>query len=89
MYLGMQQCSTGLLQMLRSGGGKGLPSTEVERVPTINIAVMVMLNICANLEEAMTKELQSHFGGQVEIDDRPTGQSLRAATKLLIVCVPA
>jgi hypothetical protein len=43
--------------MLRSGGGKGLPITEVKkRVPTINIAIMVMLNRCADLEEeAMTE----------------------------------
>jgi hypothetical protein len=61
VYLGMQQCSTWLLQMLRSGGGKGLPLTEVKkRVPTINIAIMVMLNRCANLEEeAMTKNFGS------------------------------
>ena len=92
MYLGMQQCSTGLLQMLRSGAGKGLPTTtEGKRVPTINIAIMVMLNRCADLGEAMTENFGPTSVVRLKIDDRPTLVNVgeRAATMLLIVCMCA
>ena len=78
MYLGMQQCSTGLLQMLRSGAGKGLPTTtEGKRAPTINIAIMVMmLNRCADLGEAMTENFGPTSVVRLKFDDRPTYWSM-------------
>ena len=76
MYLGMQQCSTGLLQMLRSGAGKGLPTTtEGKRVPTIAIMVM-MLNRCADLGEAMTENFGPTSVVRLKIDDRPSYWSM-------------